>query len=105
MENLRVAPGQRVEAFAQSLVRALDDKAMPAELRQDLQYLDDDTQPVPRGLPSLALWVAKTPQQHILIEELPVVADLVRVARGTDRPRKAGRRSSGTPGNPCPTMP
>jgi hypothetical protein len=107
MENLRVAPGLRVEAFVQTLRRALDDKAMPTELRRDLQYLDDDdTKPVPRSLPSLALWVEETLQQHILVEELPAVADLgPRWPEGRLVPGRREGVPRAPPGNPCPTMP
>jgi hypothetical protein len=89
-----------VETCVQSLGRALDDKAIPTELRRDLQYLDDDTQPVPRSLPNLALWVAETLQQHILVEELPVVADLVRGGPRNGPSPEGGKAFLGQPREP-----
>ena len=80
MENLGVERGKRADAFADLLAASLDkdNKNVPPDLLGDLKYLDMDAEPIPNSLPALALWVAETLQQHIVAEELPVLADLVR---------------------------
>jgi patatin-related protein len=80
MENLGVEQGKRAGAFAGRLAAALDKEkeSLPPDLLDDLKYLDSDKLPIPESLPTLALWVAETLQQHIVAEELPVLGALVR---------------------------
>ena len=95
LENDDVAPGLRAQTFADLLGKAVD-RPVPQEYLRDLVFLDQEDLRVPVSLPDLALWVASVLQQHVVDEELPVVAGLLRAGRedgGTKR-SKAGQDGS-----------
>ena len=102
MENLGVEEG-RADAFADLLAAALDKdrKDVPPDLLGDLEYLDKDAVPIPNSLPKLALWAAETLQQHIVAEELPVLADL---ARGGPRTKPLADRGAALPPEPSESL-
>jgi patatin-related protein len=52
----------------------------------ELAFLDDDDEELPASLPLTAMWVAKTPQLHIAVDELPVLARTV-VSPQNDGPK------------------
>ena len=77
MENDSVPVGSRAEEFARRLTHALE-LTDPPDVSEDLAFLDDEAKELPASLPRLALLVAQVLQQHIVVEELPIVAGHLR---------------------------
>jgi patatin-related protein len=78
MEDENVPVKSRATTFARKLSDALE-LTDQLDLQEELAFLDDETIALPRSLPALALTVAQVLQQHIVVEELPVVAAHLRV--------------------------
>ncbi|TFV88712.1 patatin-like protein [Blastococcus sp. CT_GayMR20] len=87
LENDGVAPGSRAATFADLLGEAVE-RPVPPGFLGDLAFLDREDLRVPVSLPDLALWVAAVLQRHVVDEELPVVAGLVRAGQGDGGARR-----------------
>jgi hypothetical protein len=78
LENDDVDVKTRVTAFVDRLERAFSQK-VPSQARKELAYLNDETTRMPVSLPKLSTWLAGVFQHHIAAEELPTLAEELRV--------------------------
>ncbi|TYB55960.1 patatin-like protein [Nonomuraea sp. PA05] len=77
---MRANPPERGRRPSETLLRRLHDAlglSEPPDLRHELAFLDDPALPLPASLPDLSMWVASRLQEHIVAEELDVVAAML----------------------------
>lgn len=93
-ELLRIAgaepSGQDVSSPDSTAAQRVDEAA----IKQELEYLDDPTRPVPSSLPLTALWMAQATQEWIAATELPILATEIKTGVDKGQSRWVGDEQS-----------